>query len=97
MFINTSKVIIPYQSNYGNIIKSKGADQAKMLYCADFIKNKAPLLKRGFLCALCGSFRKVACIELIVFAFLSNKIIVASAFNDSAMLKYHNTVCIFNG
>lgn len=52
MFINTSKVIIPYQSNYGNIIKSKGADQAKMLYCADFIKNKAPPYSGAFLCLM---------------------------------------------
>ncbi len=34
MFINTSKIIIPYKSDYGNNIKIKGADQAKLLYCA---------------------------------------------------------------
>lgn len=32
MFINTSKIIIPYKSDYGNNIKIKGAGQPSGLF-----------------------------------------------------------------
>ena len=39
-----------------------------------------------------GFFGEVACVEAVVFALLSDKLIVSATLNNSALLKHHDTV-----